>query len=84
MSSGVAESEAWMTAANHLSVRRVLEPAGIEIIDGNAVGTRVGLRKPQAKKVSGKQIDLLCSRAASIGAGSIASDYCTSLDEKRR
>jgi hypothetical protein len=40
-----------MTAANDLSVRRALEAAGVEFIDGNGGGgPGVRLRKRQAKK----------------------------------
>jgi hypothetical protein len=39
-----------MTAANDLSVRRALEAAGIEFMDGNGAGPGVRLRKRQGKK----------------------------------
>ena len=41
----LAESETSMTAANDLSVRRALEEAGIEFMDGNGGGPGVRLRK---------------------------------------
>ena len=41
----LAGSETSMTAANDLSVRRALEAAGIEFMDGNGGGPGVRLRK---------------------------------------
>ena len=46
----LVESETSMTAANDLSVRRALEAAGIEFMEGNGGGPGVRLRKRQAKK----------------------------------
>jgi hypothetical protein len=42
----LAEDETSMTAANNLSLRRALEAAGVEFIDGNGGGPGVRLRKP--------------------------------------
>jgi hypothetical protein len=39
-----------MTAANDLAVRRSLEAAGVEFIDGNGGGPGVRLRKRQRPK----------------------------------
>ena len=39
-----------MTAPNDLSLRRVLEAAGVEFIDENGAGAGVRLRKPYRKK----------------------------------
>jgi hypothetical protein len=39
-----------MTAANDLSVRRALEAAGIEFMDGNGGGPGIRLRKQPGKK----------------------------------
>jgi len=39
-----------MTPANDLSVRRALEAAGIEFMDGNGGGPGVRLRKRHTKK----------------------------------
>jgi proteasome assembly chaperone (PAC2) family protein len=41
----LAEDETSMTAANSLSLRRALEAAGVEFIDGNGGGPGVRLRK---------------------------------------
>src|SRR5262245_12331328 len=41
----LADSETSMTAANDLSVRRALEAAGVEFMDGNGGGPGVRLRK---------------------------------------
>ncbi len=46
----LAESETSMTPANDLSVRRALEAAGIEFMDGNGGGPGVRLRKRHTKK----------------------------------
>jgi len=46
----LAEGETSMTAANDLSVRRALEAAGIEFMDGNGGGPGVRLRKRHTKK----------------------------------
>ena len=46
----LTESETSMTAANDLAVRRVLEAAGVEFIDGNGGGPGVRLRKSQRTK----------------------------------
>src|SRR6266480_5967131 len=42
----LADSETSMTAANDLAVRRALEAAGVEFIDGNGGGPGVRLRTP--------------------------------------
>jgi hypothetical protein len=42
----LAEHETSMTAANNLLLRRTLEAAGVEFIDGNGGGPGVRLRKP--------------------------------------
>jgi hypothetical protein len=39
-----------MTAVNDLAIRRALEAAGVEFIDGNGCGPGVCLRKRQGKK----------------------------------
>jgi hypothetical protein len=41
----LAEHETSMTVANDLAVRRALEAAGVEFIDGNGGGPGVRLRK---------------------------------------
>jgi hypothetical protein len=41
----LAENETSMTVANDLAVRRALEAAGVEFIDGNGGGPGVRLRK---------------------------------------
>jgi hypothetical protein len=41
----LAEHETSMTLANDLAVRRALEAAGVEFIDGNGGGPGVRLRK---------------------------------------
>ena len=41
----LTEDETSMTAANDLAVRRALEAAGVEFIDGNGGGPGVRLRK---------------------------------------
>ena len=41
----LAEDQTSMTAANDLAVRRALEAAGVEFIDGNGSGPGVRLRK---------------------------------------
>jgi transcriptional regulator with XRE-family HTH domain len=41
----LAEGETSMTAANDLAIRRALESAGVEFIDGNSGGRGVRLRK---------------------------------------
>jgi hypothetical protein len=41
----LAEHETSMTAANNLLLRRTLEAAGVEFIDGNGGGPGVRLRK---------------------------------------
>jgi ribosome-binding protein aMBF1 (putative translation factor) len=41
----VAEEETSLTAANELAVRRALEAAGVEFIEGNGGGPGVRLRK---------------------------------------
>jgi hypothetical protein len=46
----LAESETSMTAANNLAVRRALEAAGIEFMDGNGGGPGVRLGKRLTKK----------------------------------
>jgi hypothetical protein len=48
----LAENETSMTVANDLAVRRALEAAGVEFIDGNGGGPGVRLRKAhrQAKR----------------------------------
>jgi transcriptional regulator with XRE-family HTH domain len=45
----LTEEETSMTVANDLAVRRALEGAGVEFIDGNGSGPGVRLRKQQAK-----------------------------------
>jgi ribosome-binding protein aMBF1 (putative translation factor) len=42
----VTENGTSLTAANQLAVRRALEAAGVEFIDGNGGGPGVRLRKP--------------------------------------
>ena len=46
----LSEKETSMTAANDLAVRRALEAAGVEFIDGNGGGPGVRLRKRHTKK----------------------------------
>ena len=46
----LTEDETSMTAANDLAVRRALEAAGVEFIDGNGGGPGVRLRKRPGKK----------------------------------
>ena len=46
----LADGETSMTAANNLAVRRALEAAGVEFIDGNGGGPGVRLRKPPKQK----------------------------------
>ena len=46
----LTEDETSMTAPNDLSIRRALEAAGVEFIDGNGGGPGVRLRKRQGKK----------------------------------
>jgi hypothetical protein len=41
----LAKDETSLTAANNLSLRRTLEAAGVEFIDGNGGGPGVWLRK---------------------------------------
>jgi hypothetical protein len=43
----LAEDETSLTAANDLAVRRALETAGVEFIDGNGKGPGVRLRQRQ-------------------------------------
>jgi hypothetical protein len=43
----LAEDKTSLTVANDLAVRRVLEAAGVEFIDGNGGGPGVRLRKAQ-------------------------------------
>jgi len=46
----LTENETFMTVANDMAVRRVLEAAGVEFIDENGGGPGVRLRKRQRKK----------------------------------
>ena len=46
----LSEKETSMTAANDVAVRRALEAAGVEFIDGNGGGPGVRLRKRHTKK----------------------------------
>jgi hypothetical protein len=46
----LAEGGTSLTVANDLAVRRALEAAGVEFIDGNGGGPGVRLRKRQGKK----------------------------------
>ena len=46
----LADGETSMTVANNLAVRRALEAAGVEFIDGNGGGPGVRLRKPPKQK----------------------------------
>jgi transcriptional regulator with XRE-family HTH domain len=46
----LAEGETSMTVANDLAVRRALEAAGVEFIDGNDGGPGVRLRKAHRAK----------------------------------
>ena len=41
----VADGQTSLTAANNLAIRRALEAAGVEFIDGNGGGPGVRLRK---------------------------------------
>src|ERR1700757_4854917 len=47
----LAERDTSMTAANDLAIRRALEAAGIEFIDGNGGGPGVRLRQCSRPKV---------------------------------
>ena len=46
----IAERQTSLTAANDLAVRRALEAAGVEFIDGNGSGPGVRLRKGTERK----------------------------------
>jgi DNA-binding XRE family transcriptional regulator len=46
----VADDHTSLTAANDLALRRALEAAGVEFIDGNGGGPGVRLRKRHTKK----------------------------------
>jgi transcriptional regulator with XRE-family HTH domain len=46
----LTEDETSMTAANDLAVRRALEAAGVDFIEGNGGGPGVRLRQPQGRK----------------------------------
>ena len=46
----LAEQHMTMTTANNLAVRRALEDAGVEFIDGNGGGPGLRLRKRQRAK----------------------------------
>ena len=46
----VADDRTSLTVANDLAIRRVLEAAGVEFIDGNGGGPGVRLRAGQRKK----------------------------------
>jgi transcriptional regulator with XRE-family HTH domain len=46
----LSEDQTSMTAANDLAVRRALEAAGVEFIDGNGGGSGVRLRAPAASR----------------------------------
>jgi hypothetical protein len=46
----LSEKETSMTAANDVAVRRALEAAGVEFIDGNGGGPGVRPRKRHTKK----------------------------------
>ena len=46
----LAAGETSMTVANDLAVRRALEAAGVEFIDGNGGGPGLRLRKPPKQK----------------------------------
>lgn len=48
----LTEHQTSMTMANNLTVRRVLEDAGVEFIDENGGGVGVRLRKRQRSKKS--------------------------------
>jgi len=48
----LANDETSMTAANDLAVRRALESAGVEFIDGNGSGPGVRLDKRQRAKAA--------------------------------
>jgi hypothetical protein len=45
----LTDDETSMTAANDLAVRRALELAGVEFIDGNGRGPGVRLQKPSKR-----------------------------------
>src|SRR5437588_3018070 len=47
-----ADDQTSMTVANDLAVRRALEAAGVEFIDGNGSGPGVRLRAPTRSKSS--------------------------------
>src|SRR5947209_300168 len=46
----LVEGESSMTVANDLAIRRSLEAAGVEFIDGNDAGPGVRLRAPERPK----------------------------------
>ena len=46
----LADGETSMTVANDLAVRRALEAAGVDFIEGNGGGPGVRLREPQGHK----------------------------------
>jgi hypothetical protein len=46
----LADNKTSLTVANDLAVRRALEAAGVEFIDGNGGGPGVRLRKTQEKR----------------------------------
>jgi hypothetical protein len=46
----LAENETSMTAPNDIAIRRALEAAGVEFIDGNGGGPGVRLRKRQGPR----------------------------------
>jgi hypothetical protein len=46
----LAQAQTSMTAPNDLALRRALEAAGVEFIDGNGGGPGVRLRQRQGKK----------------------------------
>jgi hypothetical protein len=48
----LADDQTSMTAANDLAVRRALESAGVEFIDGNGSGPGVRLGKRQRAKAA--------------------------------
>jgi hypothetical protein len=50
----LTEDETSLTAANDLAVRRTLEAAGVEFIDGNGGGPGVRLRQRQRPKTPKK------------------------------
>jgi hypothetical protein len=45
----LAENETSMTAPNDIAIRRALEAAGVEFIDGNGGGPGVRLKRPGKK-----------------------------------